>query len=59
MNATARLMVPLVAALAIAACNGGSSTMPGTTGQSTAQAPNAAHSQQLPQDRAREAGLPR
>ena len=34
-------MVPLVAALAMAACNGGSSSMPGTAGQSTLQAQNA------------------
>ncbi len=36
-----RLMVPLVAALAIAACNGGSSSLPGTAGQSTVQTQNA------------------
>jgi subtilase family serine protease len=36
-NATMRLAVPLVAALAIAACNGGSSNMPGTSGQSLTQ----------------------
>ncbi len=36
-----KLMVPLVAALSIAACNGGSSSLPGTAGQSTAQTQNA------------------
>ena len=34
MNGPLKLLVPLVAALAIAACNGGSSSMPGTAGQS-------------------------
>lgn len=43
MSVTIKLVAPLVAVLAIAACNGGSSTMPGTTGQSTAQAPDAGH----------------
>lgn len=38
MNATYKLAVPLLAALAIAACNaGGSSGVPGTTGTSTTQ----------------------
>ena len=41
MNGTMKLMVPVVAALAVAACNGGSSTMPGTAGQPTAQTQNA------------------
>ncbi len=50
MNGPLKLMVPLVAALALAACNGGSSSMPGTAGQSTAQAQNAGHSHQLLQD---------
>ena len=50
MNGPLKLMVPLVAALALAACNGGSSSMPGTAGQSTAQAQNAGHFHQLLQD---------
>ena len=35
MNGPIKLVVPLVAALAIAACNGGSSSMPATSGSST------------------------
>ena len=38
MNGTFKLVAPLVAALTIAACNGGSSNMPASPGQSTAQA---------------------
>jgi subtilase family serine protease len=42
-NGTIKVVAPLVAALAIAACNaGGSSSMPGTTG-ATGQAPAASH----------------
>ncbi len=37
MNGTIKLMAPLVAALAIAACSGGSSGLPATTGQTPAQ----------------------
>jgi subtilase family serine protease len=36
-NGTIKLVVPLVAALAIAACNGGSSNIPGAAGPSTSQ----------------------
>ncbi len=50
MNGPLKLMVPLVAALAIAACNGGSSSMPGTAGQTTLQAQNAGRFQQLLRD---------
>ena len=38
MNGPIKLMVPIVAALAIAACNGGSSSLPGTAGSSTTSA---------------------
>ena len=37
MNGPIKLVVPLVATLAIAACSGASSTMPGTAGSSTVQ----------------------
>ena len=37
MNGTFKLVAPLVAALTIAACNGGSSNVPASPGQSTAQ----------------------
>jgi subtilase family serine protease len=36
-NGTIKLVVPVVAALAIAACSGGSTGMPGTSGQSISQ----------------------
>jgi subtilase family serine protease len=49
-----KLMVPLVAALSIAACNGGSSTMPGTAGQSTTQTQNAGRLNQLQSEHVRE-----
>lgn len=35
MNGSIKLAAPLIAALAIAACNGGSSTLPGTSGTTT------------------------
>ena len=37
MNGTFKLVAPLIAALTIAACNGGSSNVPASPGQSTAQ----------------------
>ena len=44
MNATYKLAVPLLAALAMAACNaGGSSGVPGTTGTSTTQTQSRSH----------------
>lgn len=44
MNGTLKVVAPLAAALAIAACNGGSSNIPGTTGMAGSTGPVAAQS---------------
>ena len=50
MNGTFKLVAPLVAALTIAACNGGSSNMPGTTGMTgTSGQSVVSHSHPMPQ----------